>query len=230
MTDTSSVHRQAWDLIPWIVNDSAPESERQAVQAHLESCADCRQELEFQLQLHAAMAQRTAPDIDARDSWQRLRSRLDTAAGPAPAGPTSTVRGTRRHPRRAGKGNMSWLVAAMVVQAIGLGALGVALWSRPSAPASAPAGYSAVYRTLSAPEAVVPAATIRVVFAPELTMAQLQAVLADARLQVRAGPNEVGVWTLGPAGDSNRAATEAALRELHASSQVRFAEALPSAP
>ena len=40
MIDTSSVHRQAWDLIPWIVNGSAPESEWRAVQPHLESCAD----------------------------------------------------------------------------------------------------------------------------------------------------------------------------------------------
>ena len=225
--DTSSVHRRAWDLIPWVVNDSAPEAERQAVQAHLESCADCRQELEFQRQLQAAMGQQSVAevDIDARDSWLRLRSRLDS-----PAGPAAAVRGARRHPRRGSKGGMSWLIAAMVVQAIGLGALGAAWWSRPSTPVAVPAGYAAVYRTLSAPEAVVPAATIRVVFAPELTMAQLQAVLASARLQVRAGPNEVGVWTLGPAGDSNRAATEAALRELRASSQVRFAEALASAP
>ena len=227
MMDTSSLHRRAWDLIPWVVNDSAPEAERQAVQAHLESCADCRQELEFQRQLQAAVGQRSVAevDIDARDSWLRLRSRLDSAAGPAAA-----VRGARRHPRRGSRGGMSWLIAAMVVQAIGLGALGAAWWARPAAPVAVPAGYAAVYRTLSAPEAVVPAATIRVVFAPELTMAQLQAVLDAARLQVRAGPNEVGVWTLGPAGDSNRAATEAALRELRSSSEVRFAEALASAP
>ncbi len=227
MMDGSSVHRRTWDLIPWIVNDSAPDSERQAVQAHLESCADCRQELEFQRQLQLAMAERSVADIDidARDSWQRLRDRLDSATGPAAA-----VRGARRHRRHGGRGGMSWLIAAMVVQAVGLGALGAAWWSRPSAPAAAPGGYAAVYRTLSAPEAVVPAATIRVVFAPELTMAQLQAVLAAARLQVRAGPNDVGVWTLGPAGDSSRTATDAALRQLRASSQVRFAEALESAP
>jgi hypothetical protein len=225
MIDISSAHRRAWDLIPWIVNDSAPESERQAVQAHLESCADCRQELEFQRQLQAAMAQQDAPEIDARDSWQRLRSRLDTPARPAVA-----VRSGQRRARRAGKAGMPWLIAAMVVQAIGLGALGAAWWSRPSAPASVPPGYAAVYRTLSAPETAAPAATIRVVFAPEVTIAQLQAMLAGARLQVRAGPNEVGVWTLGPAGDSDRAATEAALRELRANSEVRFAEALASAP
>jgi hypothetical protein len=117
-----------------------------------------------------------------------------------------------------------------VVQAIGLGALGTAWWSRATAPESAPASTATVYRTLSAPEAMVQAATIRVVFAPEVTVAQVQATLAAARLQVRAGPSDVGVWTLGPAEDSNRAATEAALSELRARSEVRFAEALAGAP
>ena len=227
MIDTSSVHRQAWDLIPWIVNGSAPESEWRAVQPHLESCADCREELEFQRQLHAAMAQQlSTPESDLRASWQRLRSRLDSASEPAPAG----ARGPRRRARTMGKTAMPWLIAAMVVQAIGLGALGAAWWSRPTAPAAPSSGPLAVYRTLSAPEGAPQAATIRVVFAPEVTVAQVQAMLAAAQLQVRAGPSEVGVWTLGPARDSDRAATETALRELRASAQVRFAEALSGAP
>jgi hypothetical protein len=144
--------------------------------------------------------------------------------GPAPA------RSARRRSRGIGKAAMPWLIAAMVVQAIGLAALGVAWWSRPVAPVALQPGSGAVYRTLSAPDAAPQAATIRVVFAPEITMAQVQAMLAAARLQVRAGPSDVGVWTLGPARDSNRAETEAALRELRASSQVRFAEALAGAP
>ena len=233
MNDTSSAHRQAWDLIPWIVNGSAPESERLVVQAHLEECMDCRQELDFQRQLRAAMAVQSTAEIDMHDSWQRLRSRLETAARP-----DATVRGAQRRSRSAGKAGgksaMPWLVAAMVVQAIGLGALGAAWWSHTTAhttaPESAPASTATVYRTLSAPEAMVQAATIRVVFAPEVTVAQVQATLAAARLQVRAGPSDVGVWTLGPAGDSNRAATEAALSELRARSEVRFAEAVAGAP
>jgi hypothetical protein len=225
MNDTASAHRRAWDLIPWIVNGSAPESERLAVQAHLEGCTDCRQEFEFQHQLQTAIASQSTPEIDMRESWQRLRSRLDsTAAAQAPA------RSAQRRSRSTGKAWMPWLIAAMVVQAIGLGALGAAWWSRPTASLSVPPDSAAVYRTLSAPQAAVPAATIRVVFAPELTMAQLQAMLAAARLQVRAGPSEVGVWTLGPAADSDRAATDAALRELRARSEVRFAEALTGTP
>jgi len=224
MNDTASVHRHTWDLIPWIVNGSAAEAERLAAQAHLESCADCRQELEFQRQLQAAMAVQSTAEIDMRDSWQRLRSRLDAAARPesAPGGP--------QRARGAGRSWMPWLAAAMVVQALGLGALGAAWWSRPLPVASSPAGSAGAYRTLSAPQAAPPAATIRVVFAPDVTVAQLQAMLAAARLQVRAGPSEVGVWTLGPAADSSQAATEAVLRELRAQSQVRFAEAVAGVP
>jgi hypothetical protein len=218
MNDTSSVHRHTWDLIPWIVNGSAAEAERLAAQAHLETCADCRQELEFQRQLQAAMAVQGTAEIDMRDSWQRLRSRLDAAARP------ESARGG------GGRSWMPWLAAAMVVQAVGLGALGAAWWSRPLPVASSPPAAASSYRTLSAPQAAAPAATIRVVFAPEVTVAQLQAMLAAARLQVRAGPSEVGVWTLGPAADSSQAATEAVLRELRAQSQVRFAEAVAGAP
>jgi len=224
MNDTSSVHRHTWDLIPWIVNGSAPEAEQLAAQAHLTSCADCRQELEFQRQLQAAMALQGTAEIDMRDSWQRLRSRLDAAARPDPA------RGGRQRARAAGKSWMPWLAAAVVIQALGFGALGAAWWLRPPAAASSTALAAAAYRTLSAPQAAAPAATIRVVFAPEVTVAQLQALLAGARLQVRAGPSEVGVWTLGPAADSSQAATEAVLHELRAQSQVRFAEAVAGNP
>jgi hypothetical protein len=225
MNDTSSAHRQAWDLIPWIVNGSAPESERLVVQAHLDACADCRQELEFQRQLQAAMAVPSTLEIDVRDSWQRLRSRLEAAARPEAA-----TRSAHRRAHAGAKAWMPWLVAAMVVQAIGLGALGAAWWSRPTAPVSIPAGAANAYRTLSAPEASLQPATIRVVFAPDVTIAQMQVMLAAARLQVRAGPSEVGAWTLGPAGDSGQAATEAVLRELRAQSEVRFAEAVAGAP
>jgi len=224
MSDSSSIHRQAWDLIPWIVNGSAPEPEQRAVQAHFESCADCRAELEFQRQLQAAMAQDSTAETDVRGAWERLRSRLDSAAEPE-----ARVGAVQPRARGGGVAWLPWLTAAMVVQAIGLGALGAAWWSRPTAPASL-AAPAAVYRTLSATEAAAPPATIRVVFAPDVTIAQLQAVLAAAKLQVRSGPSDVGVWTLGPALDSDRAATEAALQALRTNSEVRFAEALAGPP
>ncbi|HEY3730540.1 MAG TPA: zf-HC2 domain-containing protein [Steroidobacteraceae bacterium] len=223
MHEISSAHRQTWDLIPWLVNGTATDAERVAVQAHLDRCGDCRAELEFQQGLQATIAAQSSVDGDVRESWQRLRSRLDTPERPEPA------RAPARRARGGRGAQMPWLVAAMVVQAIGLAALGAALWSR-SLHDPQLVGAPAAYRTLSATEFAQPSATIRVVFAPGVAVAEMQTMLAAARLQVLAGPSEVGVWTLGPARDSNRAATEAALHELRTRPEVRFAEAIAGAP
>jgi hypothetical protein len=112
----------------------------------------------------------------------------------------------------------------MIIEAVGLGALGTALWWRPASRAAAMAA-PAVYRTLAAPEAAPQSPTIRVVFSSTMTLAQLQALLSAARLQVIAGPGAgADVWSVGPTPDSNRAATLAALSRLRASPDVRLAE------
>jgi hypothetical protein len=223
MTHDTQTHRHAWDQIPWIVNDSLPEAERLTVQSHLDSCADCRKEFEFQRQLASAIDAGATVDIDPRESWKRLRARID--------GSNRSERPARHGQRRVR--NMTgewipWLVAAMVVQAIGLGALGTVIWSKPVNTAAA--GSAGSYRTLSAPESSIGNATVRVVFASDMSVGNMQALLAAAGLQVQSGPTSAGVWTLEPARDSNRSATQTALRELHDSPDVRFAEAIGSAP
>jgi len=223
MNDTASLHRQAWDLIPWIANGSASQAERLAVQAHLACCPDCSQELEFQRQLQASMALEPTLEVDSQQAWQQLRARLTGDAAPA-----SAPRVIARRVRSGRRSWVPWLTAAMVVQALGLGVLGVAFWSR--SPSLAPAGAAAPYKTLSAPEATPAQATIRAVFAPDMTLQRLHALLVEARLQVLAGPSNTGVWSLGPAADSTQAATQSALQQLRADSQVRFAEAVGSAP
>jgi anti-sigma factor RsiW len=235
MNDT--LHRQAWDRIPWIVNGTLPQSERLAVEAHLETCADCREELEFQRRLAVSMATCNSPDIDPQVSWQRLRQRIDasaptpdTSAPPAVRAPPATREGHMRDgPVLEGQARrwVPWLVAAMVVQAIGLGALGSVLWSRSTNTTASTAG---VYRTLSANEAVSDSATIRAVFAPNMTIARMQALLGAAGLQVRSGPSSAGVWSLEPAREANRASTQFALRQLRDSPEVTFAEAIGGSP
>jgi anti-sigma factor RsiW len=219
MMNDSTVHRHTWDQIPWMVNGSLPESARLSVQTHLENCADCREELEFQRRLAAAVESGSSVcESDSQDSWQRLRARID-AAGRS---------GRPRHGQRRGRGLsgewIPWLVAAMVVQAIGLGALATVLWSKPAASSGA------VYRTLSAPTASQGNATIRVVFAPDVSVGTMQAVLAAAGLQIQSGPSSAGVWSVEPVRDSNRSATQVALRELRDSPQVRFAEVIGGSP
>jgi hypothetical protein len=115
----------------------------------------------------------------------------------------------------------------MVVQAIGLGVLGTVIWSKPAATVAAG---SAVYRTLSSPQIATGAATIRAVFSSEMSVGRMEQLLAAAGLQVQSGPSSAGVWSLEPARDSNRSATQGALRELRSSPDVRFAEAIGETP
>lgn len=217
---SSSEHRQAWDLIPWIVNGTASEDERQDVQAHLQNCSDCREELEFQHRLQHAVTREAAPDSDAQANWARLSQRLDGAA-PADGSARLAV-------RRAKRTGWRWATAAMVVQGIGLGVLGSALWWR--VPAGGSSSPVAAYRTLSASVAAASPATIRVVFVPTMTVVELHAVLATTRLQVVSGPSEADVWSLAPADESERLDTDRAVRLLRASPRVRFAEPIAAAP
>jgi hypothetical protein len=223
INETPSLHRQAWDLIPWVINGTATPSECLAVEAHLQGCQDCREELEFQRRVQTAMARQSTPELDMSSAWQSLRARLDEAAQPQAEAPRARRLG-------AGRGWMPWVLAAMVVEAVGLGALGTAVLWRPAPHAAAMTTTAmttpaAAYRTLAAPEGAPQSATIRVVFSSTMTLAQLQALLSAARLQVVAGPG-VGadVWSVGPTPDSNRAATLAALGRLRASPEVRLAE------
>ena len=217
MDSYGSHHRPVWELIPWVVNGTASDSERACVEEHLQGCADCREELEFQRRMQRSLAQEGAQQSSAHAGWSRLRERLD-ASEPSTSSPSRT-RGLRVNERSW----TPWVMAAMLVQGVGLGVLGTALWSRTPAASPPPS-----YRTLSAPLPAPPRATVRVVFAPSMTLAEMHAVLASAHLQVVSGPSEADVWSLGPAGEATDTATEEAVRTLRASASVRFAEPIGS--
>jgi hypothetical protein len=161
----------------------------------------------------------------ARSSWQQLHARI-TAENDPECAPQRTAPAVRHRTQGKQRAWVPWLVAAVVVQAIGLGVLGTVVWSRPEASL---ASSNSVYRTLSAKE-TAPAATIRAVFAKDMSVGHMQALLAAAGLQVRSGPSSAGVWSLEPAIDSNSSATQAALRQLRSSAEVRFAEAIGVSP
>ena len=231
MTADALIHRKTWDQIPWIVNGTLPEPEMQTAAQHLQGCGDCREELEFQRRIALSLGGGELAGVDPQRGWQVLHARIEAAAAPAapvvmPLQAASGVHLTTAlpaaHPRWTG-----WLVAAMVVQSIGLGVLGTALWSR----SGGLAGQPAVYRTLSAAEPLLAAApTIRVVFAGDVSIGRMQALLNQAGLQVLSGPSTAGVWSLGPAGDSSQAVTQAALQQLRGSPDVHFAEAVGGSP
>jgi hypothetical protein len=214
MSDLTPSHHQAWEAIPWIINGSASEAQTRATREHLRQCADCREALAFEQHLRDALSRPQADIGDAAQGWRDLSVRLDNS-------PTRSRHLHAPMPERARASAgvaVRWLAAAVVVEALALGAIVTTSWSNRTAE------YGGTYRTLSQPAVARSAPTIRVVLAPGMTLEQLRELLMSAHLQVVAGPGEAGVWSLAPAENATTVATEAALHELRGSPQVRFAE------
>jgi hypothetical protein len=197
-------HRRAWDVIPWVVNGSASVAEQRLVDEHVRVCADCQHELARQRSLQAAVAQEMSPVTDVDAGLKRLFKRIDeTTDHRIATGPGNLVRR-----RWQGMGAIShWLVAAVVVEAVGLSAMGVALVLR-----GAP---DAEYQTLTETAAASRRATILIVPMPSMQVGELQQQLQALNLTVVSGPNAVGAYALAPQGDQpNQQAQIASLRAL----------------
>lgn len=211
--DDFSRHRQAWELIPWLVNGRATAEERRLVEEHLADCADCRAELELQRRIGQAMRAEAAPEppADHAPALRRLWQRIDAEA----------VAGAAPPPRRAGALARA-LLAAVVIEAVGIAALSAALLDRDAAPRGP-------YVTLSAPADGAAHATIRAVLAPELSLDRLRILLGASHLQIVGGPSEAGVYSLAPRSLREDIGTPAALAQLRADPGVRFAEPVDAA-
>ena len=60
---SAAVHKEVSLLLPWYVNGSLSTSERERVQAHLDACADCRDEAALSSDMMAAVQQHEATPI-----------------------------------------------------------------------------------------------------------------------------------------------------------------------
>lgn len=196
-------HRRAWDVIPWVVNGTASAAEQQLLEGHLQACADCRLELARQRGVQAAVAQEMPALTDVDAGVKRLFKRIDEAADhQLTALPRTPVLG-----RWHGAGAINqWLVAAVIVEAVGLSAFGVGLALRGAAEHE--------YQTFG--EAAAPErATIVMVPAPTMQVGELQQHLQALKLNVVSGPNGAGAYTLAPYGERpNAEAQIASLRAL----------------
>ncbi|MGN6706942.1 MAG: zf-HC2 domain-containing protein [Rhodanobacter sp.] len=197
----------AWEAMPWVLQGSAPREQGQALMSHLVHCEECRAEFARQSRLQLAMSLPSDIPLDANVGLKHLLGRLDA---PAP----------RETP---GRWRAGWLtralVAAVLIQALGIGVLGMKLWSEGSLPR---------YRTLS--EATRPAATgsIRVVPDASMKLADWDALLHGLGLQVVGGPNDVGAYTVVPR-DSTSTGPHV-LQQLRAAHGIRLAEPVTSTP
>lgn len=208
-TDTGRDCGRAWEAMPWVLQDSAPQEQTEWLMSHLAECDGCRAEFEQQKRLRLAMSLPADVSIDAELGLRRLLARID-----APEVETS-------RPRAA---SGSWvtraLVAAVLLQAIGLGTLGAKFWAE-GQPQPA-------YHTLSQETSHVPPGAIHVVPDTGIKLADWNALLRSMQLQVIGGPNDVGAYTVLPEGGAT--ASTQAVQRLRAAHGVRLAEPVNANP
>jgi hypothetical protein len=208
-------HRESWDLLPWFVNGRLRECDRQRVDAHVRACGDCQIELMEQRLIRQVMAADSSVAQMPTVGLNKLRQRIDrfdpaTSGSSAPP-PTGSARRLGRPAR----------VASIIGAAAALACLGAFLWQMPTH------GGIGAYYTVTTVTPQRGDAVIRAVFAPALTLTELQGLLDDAHMRIVSGPTEAGVYSLAMTGSQS---IEWSLRRLRAHDTVRFAEAVARLP
>jgi hypothetical protein len=205
--DTDKDCARAWEAMPWVLQDSAPHDQSMWLTDHLAQCEACREEFAQQSKLRLALALPTDIQLDADAGLKRLLGRIDIAEEEA----TQPVARTGTWFTRA-------LVAAVLVQALGIGILGMKLWSEDAAQP---------YRTLSQSTAPAMPGAIHVVPDANMKLADWNSLLHSMQLQVVGGPNDVGAYTVVP---EHTAGTHDPLQQLRATHGIRLAEPATAGP
>lgn len=203
---------RAWEAMPWVLQGHATPEQAQWLDAHLAHCEACRVEYAQQIRLRDALSLPADVAIDANAGLKHLLDRLDAHDAEA-ALPVARTRA------RSG-----WLLrglaAAVVLQALGIGMLGLKLYREQGA---------ADYRTYSSQEtAPAPTGAIRVVPDAAMKVADWNTLVHALHLQVVGGPNEVGAYTVVAAGAATT--RDDMVRQLRASRGIRMAEPVAAVP
>ena len=201
-------HQQILLLLPWYLNQSLEQDERQQVESHIRSCILCSRELVVLRKLAAAVKQSSDLDVAAEASFAGLRGKLQTVKrvrqNPEPSNnqPTLGWFGKRTNAAPGLSGNAvnrySWLlrlsgstVTHFAIAASMLLAMMPLIMPYGRSPATAD------YYTLSAAKPELPAGTkLRVVFSKALPDAGIDSLLEKIHGQRVEGPNSAGAYTL----------------------------------
>lgn len=215
--ENSQEHADIFALIPWYLNSTIGEPDRQKVEAHLRTCAVCRDELRHEREVFTRMNAEAGVEYLAAPSLKRLQAMLDsTESGNTRSSvpPTRTTAPRRFAPR--------WMAASVAAVAVAAVVLAANRWTHSRSQA-----LEGEYYTLSTPAAQHPGEVIRAVFSPNLTLVELQAILDKSHLRIVSGPTEAGVYSL--AATSNLP-VNSSLAILRRDAGVRFAESTQPPP
>ncbi|HKE96492.1 MAG TPA: zf-HC2 domain-containing protein [Povalibacter sp.] len=209
-------HAEAWAMLPFVANGRIAPEDREWVEQHLVSCAECRHELDAQRPLAQTMSASAAPFATSEQrAFAKLWTRIEAAENAMPENDAAEIpaRVAGKAPRRT----VRWLAAAVVVQAVGLALLGVTALKNTDR--------GGTFRTVTNAE-TYRGPGVRLVFAPDTTMTLVTDLLARHHLELIAGPGDRGVFTAAPRGASNADAMVSAAAALRQDQHVLFAEPL----
>jgi hypothetical protein len=214
-------HAEAWALLPWLANGRIAATEREWVEAHVQTCAECRAELAAQRMLSTHLRDVTdempAAASEEQRSFDKLWARIEASEAvtlPATGGSGGGYRASRA---------VRWLAAAVIVQAVGLGVLGLSALSGGGAPAD---DYTLVTREDPRTATRAQAPTVRVVFAPQASIETINTLLAHQGLEIVAGPGIAGNFTAVLSADAvaSGASAESVAAVMSKDPNVSFAE------
>jgi anti-sigma factor RsiW len=182
-------HAEAWALLPWLANGRIPASDREWVESHLAGCAECRAELAAQrmvaTQINRDGASPESAATDEQRSFNKLWARIE--ASEAVSVPANGTTGAMIPVRRSSR-TVRWLAAAVIVQGFGL-----ALFGFNALNSKGPADNIVTVADVPAQRLNAPA--VRIVFAPEASMATVNTLLSHQGLTIVSGPGTAGNFT-----------------------------------
>jgi anti-sigma factor RsiW len=183
---------------------------RARVEEHMLDCAACREDLALEQRIRAGMSVDGPLEFMPAASLNRLRAMLDNESIDAAPASLAPIRRRSRH--------WQWLAAASFAGAAAAAGLLTAGHWLTNSNRGAP-----LYRTVTDSVPHAREEVVRAVFAPTITLVELQALLDEAQLRIVSGPTEAGVYSL--AAKSNLPiSTSLALLRRHRT--VRFAESV----
>ncbi len=200
MPRVHSNHEQCWELIPWVVNGRASDADEREVLAHAQSCHECHDELQRHRRIYDQMRGSDEVIAAPNASWQKLLAQLDQQPPSGVAKPSRIKR--------------PWLIAALWLQLVAIAALTGALFRSVIVP-------EPEYATLATAQPSDRRPAVRVVFAPNAQLENINQILRSVECDIVAGPSEAGVYTLATQDGNDVRQIITTLRE---HSEVLFAE------
>lgn len=203
----SPSHEDCQELLPWYLNQTLDASERLAVEAHLEDCAPCRDEVVFLESLQSSARVVNQPPI--HDRFDEVLARIASYK----------IVAFRASPR------VRWLLVGQAAAIFTL--LAMLLWPAANSP---PGSYRTSSDDLGSAKPA-DAIVLRVVFAERATEVDMRGLLESIDAQIVAGPNTAGAYTLRAGGEAVEGRARANLLDrLRGDPLIRFAEAVVVAP